>query len=285
MSIVLGADTLCWHWRLEQGLVTPEEVLEQVAELELECVQIALHYLRNFEEEELVELAERARALGIELLASSYSVGSAAAGDTVDEGVERVRAWLRRAKLLGSPLLRLTSGFYRPELAGDKAAIEREQRHVTAVIEGSLQPAGELGIRLLLENHSDFSAAEFGAIVTATSAAQTGVFLDLINPISSFENPAGVVDRLAPLSYAGHVKDYRLRSIQMPDAHHRRGFEVMWGYPGEGVADLEDLIQRLRAGIGGRRFPLTIEGPDNSEKDDQRERLELSLALLRILIR
>jgi hypothetical protein len=50
--------------------------------------------------------------------------------------------------------------------------------------------------------------------------------------VSAFEDPVPVVARLAPLAAAGHIKDYELVSIQTDDAYHRRGFSVIWRYPG-----------------------------------------------------
>ena len=93
-----------------------------------------------------------------------------------------------------------------------------------------------------------------------------------------------IVERLAPLAYAGHVKDYVFRSIPTDDGYHRRGFEVLYRYPGEGVADLPSLVDTLRRGVGERIFFLTIEGLDNrADVADQRERLDPSLARLREL--
>ena len=137
---------------------------------------------------------------------------------------------------------------------------------------------------LLLENHSDFTAAEYRSIVEEVGADRVGVFLDLINPVAALDDPLPVIESLAPLARAGHVKDYVFESIPTDDGYHRRGFKVLYRYPGEGVADLPALMAALRAGIGGRDFYLTIEGLDNrADVDDQRSRLEQSLALLRSL--
>jgi sugar phosphate isomerase/epimerase len=81
------------------------------------------------------------------------------------------------------------------------------------------------------------------------------------------------------------VKDYYFRSIPTDDGYHRRGFEVRWCYPGEGVADLAALIGALRAGVRAGEYFLTVEGLDNrADVADQRERLAQSLALLRSLV-
>ena len=283
--IRLGADTLCWHLQLERGGVTPEAVLEQAHELGCEFVQVNLHHLRARDDEGIASLAERARALGLQLLASGDFLGQARNGDAPELGIARVDGWLERATALGSPVLRLVSGFYRAELMGRPEVIEAERRYVVAVLRGSLPAADAAGVTLLVENHSDFTVDEYRALV-ADAGGSTGVFLDLINPIAALDDPLPVVAALAPLARAGHVKDYVFESIPTDDGYHRRGFAVRYRYPGEGVADLHALIGALRDGLGDRDFHLSVEGLDNyADRDDQRERLGASLDLLRSLTR
>jgi sugar phosphate isomerase/epimerase len=283
--IALGVDTLCWHLLLERRETTVERVLEQAAELECACVQLNLHHVRERPVSELAGLRSRAEELGLRLLASGDFLGQARAGDEIDVGVARVDGWLERASAIGSPLLRVASGFYRAELFGDPDAIESERRYVVGVLAESRSRAEGAGIRLLLENHSDFTVTEYRSIVEEVGRDSLGVFLDLINPIAALDDPLPVVEELAPLAAAGHVKDYVFRSIQTDDAYHRRGFEVLYRYPGEGVAPLAALVRALRAGVGERPFFLTVEGLDNrAGVHDQVDRLRASLALLRGLL-
>lgn len=279
----LGVDTLCWHMRLEAGEIRVEDVIEEARQLGCECVQVNLHHLRN---RSLAEL-ERLRNAGADLplLASGDFLGSARAGDRVEAGVERVRGWLERASALGSPILRVASGFYRAELANRPDLIALEQAFVIEVLSRTLDEALASGVRLLLENHSDFSVGEYEAIMHASGAERTGVFLDLTNAVAALEDPAVVVERLAPFAVAGHVKDYELRSLQQPDSYHRRGFEVLYRYPGEGVAPLGELLRLLMHGVPSHEFRLTIEGLDSRVGvDDQRPRIGASLTYLRRLI-
>ena len=283
--IALGVDTLCWHLLLERRETTVERVLEQAAELGCACVQLNLHHVRERPAAELPRLRERAGGLGLRLLASGDFLGQARKGDEPAVGVGRVERWLEQAVALGSPVLRVASGFYRAELMGAPELIERERGYVTTVLERSLPRAAGAGVRLLLENHSDFTFAEYRSIVLELGREQVGVFLDLINPIAALDDPLPVVEELAPLAAAGHVKDYLFRSIQTDDAYHRRGFEVLYRYPGEGVAPLAALVDALRQGVGDRDFSLSIEGLDNrAGVHDQVERLRPSLALLRTLL-
>jgi sugar phosphate isomerase/epimerase len=283
--IVLGVDTLCWHLLLERRETTLERVLEQAAELDCACVQLNLHHVRERPASELTRLRERAQELGLRLLASGDFLGQARSGDAVEVGVGRVEGWLERASAIGSPLLRVASGFYRAELFGDADAIESERRYVVGVLAESRSRAEAAGVKLLLENHSDFTVSEYCSIIEELGRDSVGVFLDLINPIAALDDPLPVVEELAPFAAAGHVKDYAFRSIQTDDSYHRRGFEVLYRYPGEGVAPLAALMRALHAGVAERTFFLTVEGLDNrAGVHDQVDRLRRSLALLRRLV-
>jgi sugar phosphate isomerase/epimerase len=282
--IHLGVDTLCWHLRLESGAVTLEGVLEQAAELDASFVQVNLHHLRARAVDELPELREHAEGLGLRLLASGDFLGEGRNGDVPEVGISRVHAWLERAVALGSPVLRVVSGFYRADLMGQPELVEAERRYVVSVLRASLPATDAAGVALLLENHSDFTVDEYRSLV-AEAGGSTGVFLDLINPIAALDDPIPVVRALAPLARAGHVKDYVFESIPTDDGYHRRGFAVRYCYPGEGVADLPALVAALEDGVRERDFFLSVEGLDNrADVDDQRKRLGPALALLRSLV-
>ena len=283
--IHLGVDTHSYHLRLESGAISLEEVLAEIAALGCDCVQLVLHHVRNREIQELEELYRYAESIGLVLLASGDSLGRAQEDGARARAVSRVAAWLERAAALRSPLLRVASGFYRADLASRPDLIESEQRFVIDSLDAVAPLALSQGVTLLLENHSDFTAEEYRTIIEEVGTDGVGVFLDLINPISAFEDPEPVVSMLAPYAPAGHIKDYRLRSEFTDDRFHRRGFDVRWCYPGEGAADISSLMRALRAGIRVPDFHLTIEGLDNRvDRADQSERIAASLALLRPLV-
>jgi sugar phosphate isomerase/epimerase len=284
MAIRLGVDTLCWHLRLEGGELSVEDVLDEAASLGAECVQVNLHHVRRRTVAELAGLREHADGHGLVLLASGDFLGQARNGDEPAVGVGRIAGWLERAVAIGSPILRVVSGFYRAELAGRPDLVEAERRYVVDVLERAAPEAEAAGVTLLLENHSDFTAEEYRSIVAEVGSGRVGVFLDLINPVAALDDPVTVVEALAPLALAGHVKDYVFESIQTDDGYHRRGFSVLYRYPGEGVANLPSLVAALRRGIGDRDVWLTVEGLDNrANVADQASRLAPSLALLREL--
>ena len=285
MTVSIGVDTLCWHMRLEEGAVTVEAVLEDAVALGAVVVALNLHHVRDRSVEELDVLRRGAEGLGVRLLAQGDFVGSPRRGDEPATGIARVHDWLERAVVLRSPTLRLASGFYRADLAGEPELIDRERAYVTEVLAGAAPTASEAGVRLVLENHSDFTIDEYAGIVDTVGRDRVGVFLDLINPIVTFDDPFRAIAMLAPLATCGHVRDFELRSIQQPDAYHRRGFEVLYRYPGEGVAPVPALVRALVAAVGERPYDLLIEGLDSrADVDDQHERLTEALPYLRGLV-
>ena len=282
--LVLGADTLCWHLRLETGDIALEEVLEEAAGAGAGYLQLTLHHARERSLAELTALTRRAAELGLFILASGEFLGGARFGDSPELAAERVEGWLERAVALGSPSLRVTSGFYRADLATRPDAIEAERRWVIEAMRASLPAARDAGVTLALENHADFSAAEYRSIIETVADDDVRVFLDVINPVAALEDPLPLVEELAPLSVAGHVKDYELESIQTEGGYHRRGFSVLYRYPGEGAADLAAIWAALAAGLEGRELPIAVEGLDNrADVRDQAERLRRSLKHLHTL--
>lgn len=285
MTICIGVDTLCWHMRLEAGAITLEQVFDDAASLGSMTVAVNLHHARERTSEQLGQLASIAGSLGMRVLASGDFVGSPRKGDVPAVGAERIDRWLEGAVALGSQTLRLASGFYRADIAGQPEVIEAERRYVIDVLQLSASAATDAGVRLILENHSDFTIDEYAAIVQEVGQDHVGVFLDLINPIMTFDDPFRAISTLAPLARSGHVRDYELRSVQQPDEYHRRGFDVRYRYPGEGVAPLGGLLGALAATVGDRPYDLLVEGLDSrADVDDQHERLARSMPLLRSML-
>jgi sugar phosphate isomerase/epimerase len=284
-QLALGADTLCWHLRIEQGDLSVEDVLVEAKQAGAEYVQLCLHHVRDRSTAELTALARRAGDLDLGLLASGDHLGGARYGEDPSVGADRARAWLERAVAIGSPILRVCSGFYRADLAGQPGAIEAERAWMVDALGGAVDDAAAADVVLAVENHSDFTAEEYVSMLLELDDDRVRVFLDLINPVSAFEDPEPVVRRLAPLAVAGHIKDYELVSIPTDDGYHRRGFSVMWRYPGEGVVDLPRLLAALGDGLEGRELSISVEGLDNrADVRDQLDRLTRSLILVRELV-
>lgn len=283
MTLLLGVDTLSYHCRLDAGEITVDEVFREAAELGFEFVQINVVHVRRHSDTELAELRGLADELGLAVHVAGEQMGYAHKGETPTDGVRRILEWAEYSTAVGSPYLRISSGFYRQELT-DPDLIAAEQRYVIDTLRLAARELAGTGIRLLLENHSDFTVGEYSRIIEEVGPDSVGVFLDVINPISTLADPLPVVTELVRWAPAGHVKDYRFESHYVEGGFHRRGFEIKWCYPGEGVADLAALLGAVVSGHRSPDYHLSIEGLDNRRGvADQRERLTASLATLRSL--
>jgi sugar phosphate isomerase/epimerase len=283
MEILLGVDTLSYHCRLAAGEIALEEVFREVADLGGAFVQLNAVHLRDRSPDQLDDLRALAAQRQLSLTLSGDVLGRAGEGDSVESGVARVQRWAQLAERIGSPFVRVSSGFYRNELLGFPERIRDEQRYVTEVLVASANQTPET-VEVLLENHSDFTPEEYVEIIERVGSERVGVFLDVINPITMLLDPLPVVRKLAPWAHAGHAKDYRLVSRYVEDRFHRRGFDVQYCYPGEGVADLKSLVGALHTRREGP-YLLSIEGLDNHPGiADQRDRLTTSLEFLRKLL-
>ncbi len=284
MTIALGVDTLTYHCRLEAGEVTVEDVLAESAALGFAYVQLNMVHLRDRTPAQLDGLRKAAGGLGLELHLAGEQVGLVHQGDTVATAVTRIKAWTDCAVALGSPIVRVSSGFYRHNLP-DAAAIAAEHAYVIDAFGAGADAIAGSGVKLIVENHSDFTTDEYVTVIEAVGADRIGVFLDVINPISTLDDPIPVIRTLLPWAPAGHVKDYRFESMYVEGGYHRRGFMVHWCYPGEGQAPLALLLGELAAGLGDRPYYLSIEGLDSrSRVADQPARLAASLRVLRELL-
>jgi sugar phosphate isomerase/epimerase len=285
MKLALGVDTLSYHCRIEAGEVSHQQICREVSALGFTFLQLNAYHLRAMSPGDVTSIRKEANSLGLDLTLSGDVIGRAMNGDTVESGVQRVAAWIELAQAIGSPFVRVSSGFYRNELLQRPGAILRERDYVIRVLSAAAEQAPP-DCTVLLENHSDFTPEEYVEIVEQVGADKMGVFLDLINPMSMFLDPLPVVCRLVPWARAGHVKDYRLVSEYVDDGFHRRGFQVQFCYPGEGIADIRALVGALlEAGDDDTEYRLSIEGLDSrAGHDDQAGRLRESLACLRAIV-
>lgn len=284
MRIALGVDTLCYHCRLDAREISVQEVLEEVADLGFEFLQLNAVHLRDFDDRDVAAFRRAADDRGMPLTLAGDVIGRPE-NDTPQAGAERIKRWAALARQLGSPYVRVSSGFYRNEVMGDQKAIDAHKNYIIEALNAYVDAEPDGDTLVLLENHSDFTPEEYGDIIAGVDARRVGVFLDVINPVTMLLDPLPVVQKLAPLASAGHVKDFRMVSQYVEGKFHRRGFDVQYCYPGEGVAALPALIQALQASPA-EPYMLSIEGLDNRRGvADQRERLAASAAALRPLLR
>jgi sugar phosphate isomerase/epimerase len=93
-------------------------------------------------------------------------------------------------------------------------------------------------LRLAVENHKDFLAAEFTEILRKLSSEFVGACVDFGNNLALLEEPMSVVEALAPFAFSTHIKDMAVQE-------YADGFLLSEVPLGEGFLDLPKMIAVL----------------------------------------
>jgi len=152
-----------------------------------------------------------------------------------ENDVSRFENELRVAKLAGAAVFRSALGGRRYELF---SSLE-EFKHFKEAAFKSMQLAEpvsrRLRVRIGIENHKDFHAAELAEMLTRLSSPHLGACVDTGNSIALLEDPMQVVETLAPFAVTTHIKDMAVQ--ETPD-----GFLLSEVPLGEGVLDLPRMF-------------------------------------------
>lgn len=90
-------------------------------------------------------------------------------------------------------------------------------------------------VRLAVENHKDWKAAELAQLIQNLSSEWVGVTLDFGNNVSLLEEPMEVIRTLAPFAFSTHVKDMGVKAYE-------KGFLLSEVELGKGIVDLKTAV-------------------------------------------
>ncbi len=156
--------------------------------------------------------------------------------------------WIATAARLGHPVMRITLGS--PASRGTEPAAVLVDRLVEPTRRAA-ERAGEVGLRLAVENHGDLRAEDVLEVIERTRATNLGVTLDNVNLVRVGDDMLQGTRMLASRTLLVQLKDHP----PTPDP-------TIWGGPlsvalGEGVAPLTAIIDILdEAGFEG---PVCVE--------------------------
>ena len=199
----------------------PVGVLNLAAELELGGVLFELSPFNSFRDEELERIRHTAAAKGLYI---EFGMGSilhwhpmaakgrqllAEAGyDTSVSDAQVVIDHLQIAKKLGSPILRCVAGnlFIRDE-GHDMVALADA---VVAILREACRVAENLGIKIAMENHADFTVRELASILARVNSPAFGFTIDCANLAFDLDAPLRLAEIMAPHALTTHYKNYRV---------------------------------------------------------------------------
>ncbi len=128
-----------------------------------------------------------------------------------------------------------------------KANFERSQKTI-ALSEPVLR---KHSMRLGMENHKGWRAAEQAAWIRRVGSEWVGVHLDFGNNLSLCEDPADTLRILEPYTFACHIKDMAVEPYE-------DGFLLSEVPLGEGVLDIKGMVQSLQKKDPNMPFDLKM---------------------------
>jgi len=199
----------------------PVGVLNLAADLGLQGVLFELSPFNSFKDDELDRIKKTAADKGLYL---EFGMGSiihrhpmaekgrdllADAGyDITISDAQVVIDHLKIAQKLGAPIMRCVGGnlFSRDE-GYDMTALADE---VVVILREACKAAEDMGIKIAMENHADFTIREYASIRTRIGSPAYGFAVDCANIAFDLDEPVKLARMLAPFAFTTHFKDYRI---------------------------------------------------------------------------
>ena len=182
------------------------------------------------------EVKARVAGLGLRLETGGGAVLPQNA-DEFPERVESLRTHIRRAKAMGSPVVRCLIASMRSALP--PGPIEQHIETMVRLLRTVRSEVLDAGLKLAVEVHKDLQAWEFKVFLDEVGADFVGIYLDTGNPVFVLEHPLTTIETLGPYAVTLHLRDSVVYE-------HPRGAAVHWVPLGEGVVDFHEIMDRAR---------------------------------------
>ncbi len=156
------------------------------------------------------------------------------------EDLERFEKEIITAKSAGVTVFRTVClGGRRYETFQTQAEFEAFREQSLQSLQWSVPIVEKHRIKLAVENHKDWTAAELVDIINCLGSAAVGVTLDFGNNISLLEDPDKVIEVLAPIAFSTHIKDMAVQPYE-------KGFLLSEIPLGKGKVDLAKGVALCR---------------------------------------
>jgi len=177
-------------------------------------------------------------AQGRQLLADAGHPADGSEAQTVIQHLEVARK-------LGSPILRCVGGnlFTRDE-GHDMAALADR---AVGILREACKAAEDLGLKIAMENHADFTVRELASILARVASPAFGFTVDCGNLAFDLDDPLRLAEIMAPYALTTHFKNYRV--LRTPQGLALENCDL-------GSGDI-DLVAAARL-LGQRRPDMTL---------------------------
>jgi sugar phosphate isomerase/epimerase len=248
----VGIDSYCYHRFF--GEVYPEQkpppkqmsmedFLKRAKELGVDGVSLESCFFPSFDAAYLADLKAMLDGYGLDRV-FAWGHPDGLEGGRNEQALKEMIASFEYAQAIGADVMRVvgSSLMFRNEPHGPQ--IDR----LTRMFKEAVKVAEDYGIKMADENHIDFTADEMVQLLDSVGSPYLGINFDTGNFLRLLDDPIAGMKKLAPHTYATHIKDLKPRKGVSP----REWYFFSSTPVGDGLIDNRKLAQMLKdAGYEG----------------------------------
>jgi 3-oxoisoapionate decarboxylase len=229
-SVKMGGTPAAFSARMKTPAGGAFDVAGQCRKLGLAGVQTSLEAI---ELDMATALGKRVKAYGMELILDTPPL-------PVEEGqLYRYDFALKACKAAGVRCLHAALADRRYEQFDSVSTFQRSFERLKSYVSLAVPMLEKEKIRLAIENHGDWRAAEFADWLDRLGCEYVGVCFDFAESMALCEDPMETLRKLAPFTFMAHIKDVAVEAYQ-------DGFLLSDAPLGEGILDLKEMVRILR---------------------------------------
>lgn len=252
----IGIDSYCYHRlfgeiypnQIDPGRRWPfDQCIDEAIRLDVDGISLETCFMPSFDADYLARLKDQLDEHGLDrMIAWGHPDGLE--GGKRPEAAAEIEQHLATTLAVGGNVMRIvgSSLSFRDEPHGPQ--IER----ISRILKETVKKAEDSGVRLAIENHVDFTADEILEILSKVDSKYLGVNFDSGNALRVFDDPVAAARKLAPYTYATHIKDIQ------PATGSPKEWTFWASAPaGSGIIDMAGVIRALKE--GGYQGMLCVE--------------------------
>lgn len=241
----IGIDSYCFHRRFGEvydnqqeppASINYDQFLARSAELGVAGVSLETCFFESTDEAYLGRMRNALDAGSLECIVAWGHPAGLEGGENLD-AVADMESHYETCRILGTDVLRMVGSHYGLRNTPHRPQMEKLIR----ILKDPVKRAEDLGIKLAMENHFDFTCDEMLDMFQAIDSPSFGMTFDTGNALRYGDDPVEAAGRLAPYIFAIHFKDVAPLDAGNPDD---------WFYYactpiGQGVIDVPALLAVL----------------------------------------
>ncbi|MCL5097051.1 MAG: sugar phosphate isomerase/epimerase [Candidatus Omnitrophica bacterium] len=241
----IGIDSYCYHrffgevypqQRPPPRAMSMEDFLKRAKALQVDGVSLESCFFPEFSSQYLGELKAVLDSCQFERVFAWGHPDGLEGGTNEAAYAEMIRS-LKHAQAIGAKVMRVVGSSLAFRHQPHAPQIERLIRMFKKAIEA----AEEVGIRLAVENHIDFTADEILGLLEGVNSPWLGLNFDTGNFLRLLDDPIKGMRKLAKYVYATHIKDLKPRKGVSAD----EWFFFSCTPVGDGLVDNQQLAELL----------------------------------------